>query len=90
DAGRLLGLDHGGAGSSQIGGNLSTNAGGNNVLRYGMAREQVLGIEAVLADGTILDLLAPLRKNNAGYDLRHLLMGAEGTLGLITAATLRL
>lgn len=90
EAGRLLGLDHGGAGSSQIGGNLSTNAGGNNVLRYGMAREQVLGIEAVLADGTILDLLAPLRKNNAGYDLRHLLMGAEGTLGLITAATLRL
>lgn len=90
DAGRLLGLDHGGAGSSQIGGNLSTNAGGNNVLRYGMAREQVLGIEAVLADGAILDLLAPLRKNNAGYDLRHLLIGAEGTLGLITAATLRL
>lgn len=89
-AGRLLGLDHGGAGSSQVGGNLSTNAGGINVVRYGMARDQVLGIEAVLADGTVLDLLAPLRKNNSGYDLKQLLLGTEGTIGVITAATLRL
>lgn len=90
DAGRLLGMEHGGGGSSQIGGNLSTNSGGNNVVRYGMAREQVLGIEAVLMDGTVLDLLYPLRKNNSGYDLKQLLLGAEGTLGVITAATLRL
>jgi len=87
---RQLGLDHGGAGSSQIGGNLSTNAGGNNVVRYGMAREQVLGLEVVLSDGRILDFLAPLRKNNAGYDLKGVFLGSEGTLGLITAATLRL
>lgn len=90
EAGRLLGLDHGGAGSSQIGGNLSTNAGGDNVLRYGMARDQVLGLEAVLVDGTVLDLLRPLRKNNAGYDLKQLFLGTEGTLGVITAACLRL
>ncbi|SEE65554.1 FAD/FMN-containing dehydrogenase [Rhizobiales bacterium GAS191] len=90
EAGRLLGLDHGGAGSSQIGGNLSTNAGGNTVLRYGMAREQVLGIEAVMSDGSILSQLSPLPKNNAGYDLKQMLIGSEGTLGLITAATLRL
>jgi FAD/FMN-containing dehydrogenase len=87
---RQLGLDHGGAGSSQIGGNLSTNAGGNNVIRYGMAREQVLGLEVVLADGQLLDFLAPLRKNNSGYDLKGVFLGSEGTLGLITAATLRL
>ena len=86
---RQLGLSHGGV-SSQIGGNLSTNAGGNNVLRYGMARDQVLGLEVVLADGSVLDFLAPLRKNNAGYDLKHLFLGSEGTLGLITAATLKL
>ncbi|MEW6639164.1 MAG: FAD-binding oxidoreductase [Pseudomonadota bacterium] len=88
-AGRLLGLDHGGL-SSQIGGNLATNAGGNNVLRYGMAREQVLGLEVVLANGEVLSQLSPLRKNNAGYDLRQLFLGAEGTLGLITAAALKL
>jgi FAD/FMN-containing dehydrogenase len=88
-AGRLLGLDHGGL-SSQIGGNLSTNAGGNNVLRYGMARDQVLGLEVVLADGRVLSQLAPLRKNNAGYELRQLFLGTEGTLGLITAAALKL
>lgn len=88
-AGRLLGLDHGGL-SSQIGGNLSTNSGGNNVLRYGMAREQVLGLEVVLANGEVLSQLSRLRKNNAGYDLRQLFLGAEGTLGLITAATLKL
>jgi len=87
---RQLGLDHGGAGSSQIGGNLSTNAGGNNVIRYGMAREQVLGLEVVLADGSLLEFLSPLRKNNAGYDLKGIFLGSEGTLGLVTAATLRL
>lgn len=90
EAGRLFGIEHGGAGSSQLGGNLSTNAGGNNVLRYGMARQQVLGLEVVLADGSLLDMLRPLPKNNAGYDLNQLFMGSEGTLGLITAAALRL
>jgi FAD/FMN-containing dehydrogenase len=87
---RMIGLDHGGGGSSQIGGNLSTNAGGNNVLRYGMARDQVLGLEVVLADGRVLSDLRALRKNNSGYDLKHIFIGAEGTLGLITAAVLRL
>ncbi|WMT75964.1 FAD-binding oxidoreductase [Bradyrhizobium sp. Ash2021] len=89
DAGRFLGLDHGAA-SSQIGGNLSTNAGGNNVLRYGMARDQVLGLEVVLADGRVISRLMPLRKNNAGYDLKQVFLGSEGTLGLITAAALHL
>lgn len=77
-------------GSCCIGGNLATNAGGIQVLRYGNARDLCLGIEAVLPDGTILQELAPLRKNNTGYDLRHLLIGSEGTLGIITAATLKL
>ena len=90
EAGRLIGLDHGGAGSSQLGGNLATNAGGNNVLRYGMARQQVLGLEVVLADGSLLDMLRPLPKNNSGYDLNQLFLGSEGTLGLVTAAALRL
>lgn len=90
DAGRLLALDHGGAASSQIGGNLATNAGGNNALRYGSARDQVLGLEVVLADGRVFSALAPLRKNTAGYDLKHAFVGSEGTLGLITAAALRL
>jgi FAD/FMN-containing dehydrogenase len=89
-AGRAIGLDHGGAGTSQIGGNLATNAGGNNVVRYGMARDQVLGVEAVLADGTILGPPAALPKSNAGYDLRHLILGSEGTLAVITAAALRM
>ena len=90
EAGLLLGLDHGGAGSSQIGGNLATNAGGNNVLRYGMARDQVLGLEVVLADGRVLSRLSSLCKSNAGYDLKQVFLGSEGTLGLITAAALRL
>ncbi|OAN70985.1 hydroxyacid dehydrogenase [Jannaschia sp. EhC01] len=77
-------------GSARIGGLLATNAGGVNVLRYGNARDLVLGVEAVLADGTVINGLSPLRKNNMGYDLRHLLIGSEGTLGVITAATLRL
>lgn len=77
-------------GSCCIGGNLATNAGGIQVLRYGNARDLCLGIEAVLPDGSILDELSPVRKNNTGYDLRHLLIGSEGTLGIITAATLKL
>jgi FAD/FMN-containing dehydrogenase len=75
-------------GSCTIGGNLATNAGGIQVLRYGNARDLCLGIEAVLPSGDILSELDPLRKNNTGYDLRHLLIGSEGTLGIITAATL--
>jgi FAD/FMN-containing dehydrogenase len=77
-------------GSSQIGGNIATNAGGLKFIRYGGTREQVLGVEAVLADGQILDVNYALPKNNIGYDLRHLLVGSEGTLGIITKATLKL
>jgi FAD/FMN-containing dehydrogenase len=77
-------------GSATIGGNLSTNAGGVQVLRYGNARELCLGLEVVLADGRIWNGLRGLRKDNTGYDLKHLFVGAEGTLGLITAATLKL
>ena len=77
-------------GSCTIGGNLSTNAGGVNVLRYGNARELVLGLEVVLADGRVLDMLRALRKDNTGYDLKQLFIGAEGTLGVITAAVLKL
>jgi len=77
-------------GSARIGGNLATNAGGVNVLRYGNARDLCLGLEAVLPDGSILNGLTRLRKDNTGYDLRHLLIGAEGTLGMITAASLKL
>lgn len=87
---RLFPLSLGSEGSCQIGGNLATNAGGTAVLRYGMARELVLGLEVVLPDGRVLDELTGLRKNNTGYDLRDLFMGAEGTLGIITAATLKL
>jgi FAD/FMN-containing dehydrogenase len=83
-------LDLGGRGSCHTGGNLATNAGGNRVLRFGMARELVLGVEAVLADGTVIDGLRKMIKNNAGYDLRQLFIGSEGTLGIITAAVLRL
>jgi FAD/FMN-containing dehydrogenase len=89
-AGRLFPLAMGSSGSCRIGGNLSTNAGGINVLRYGMARDLVLGLEVVLADGAVLDLMRPLRKDNTGYDLKQLFIGAEGTLGVITAAALRL
>ncbi|OLS51425.1 FAD-binding oxidoreductase [Rhodovulum sulfidophilum] len=89
-AGRLFPLSLASEGSARIGGLLSTNAGGLNVLRYGNARDLCLGIEAVLPDGSILKGLKRLRKDNTGYDLRHLLIGAEGTLGLITAATLKL
>ncbi len=89
-AGRLLALSLGAEGSCRIGGNLATNAGGLNVLRYGMAREQCLGLEVVLADGRVWDGLRRLRKDNTGYDLRDLFIGSEGTLGLITAAVLKL
>jgi len=87
---RLFPLSLGSEGSCQIGGNLATNAGGLNVVRYGMARDQVLGIEAVLPDGQVFDGLKSLRKDNTGYDLKSLLVGSEGTLGVITAATLKL
>jgi len=90
DAGRLFALSLAAEGSCQIGGTLSTNAGGVNVLRYGNAREQVLGLEVVLPDGRIWDGLRALRKDNTGYDLKQLFVGAEGTLGVITAAVLQL
>ncbi len=86
----LFPLDLGARGSCTIGGNLSTNAGGNRVIRYGMTRDLVLGIEAVLADGTVIDGLHKLRKNNTGYDLKQLFIGSEGTLGIITKAVLKL
>jgi len=90
DAGRLFPLSLGSEGSCQLGGNLSTNAGGTAVLRYGMMRDLVLGLEVVLPDGRVLDGLKPLRKDNTGYDLRDLFIGAEGTLGIITAAACKL
>jgi FAD/FMN-containing dehydrogenase len=89
-AGLLFPLDIGSRGSCLIGGNISTNAGGNRVLRYGMARELVLDIEVVLADGTVMTSLNKMLKNNAGYDLKHLFIGAEGSLGVITRLVLRL
>jgi FAD/FMN-containing dehydrogenase len=89
-AGRLFALSLAAEGSCQIGGNLSTNAGGVNVLRYGNAREQVLGLELVLPDGRVWNGLRALRKDNTGYDLKQLFVGAEGTLGIITAAVLKL
>jgi D-lactate dehydrogenase (cytochrome) len=87
---RLFPLSLAAEGSCRIGGNLATNAGGLNVLRYGNAREQVLGLEAVLPDGRVWNGLRRLRKDNTGYDLKQLFIGAEGTLGIITAAVLRL
>ncbi|KKW68596.1 FAD-linked oxidase [Lampropedia cohaerens] len=89
-AGLRFGVDLGARGSCQIGGNVATNAGGNGVLQFGMMREQVLGLEVVLADGTVLPMLRPMLKNNTGYDLKHFFIGAEGTLGLITRVLLRL
>ncbi len=90
EAGFLLPLDLGARGSCQIGGNLATNAGGNRVVRFGMARDMVLGLEVVLADGTILSNLNKLLKNNAGFDLKQLFIGSEGVLGIISRAVLRL
>ncbi len=89
-AGLLLPVSLASEGSCTVGGIVSTNAGGVNVLRYGMVREQVLGLEVVLADGRILDLLRTLRKDNTGYDLKQLFIGAEGTLGLVTAVAFKL
>jgi FAD/FMN-containing dehydrogenase len=83
-------IDMGSRGSCTIGGNVATNAGGNRVLRYGMARESVLGIEAVLADGTVCGTLNKMLKNNAGYDLKQLFIGSEGTLGIVTRVVFRL
>jgi FAD/FMN-containing dehydrogenase len=90
EANLLFPLSLASEGSCTIGGNIATNAGGTHVLRYGMTRALVLGLEAVLADGSVLDMARALHKDNTGYDLRQLLIGSEGTLGVVTAATLRL
>src|SRR5580698_10590185 len=90
EANRLFPLSLGSEGTAQIGGNLSTNAGGTAVLRYGMMRDLVLGLEVVLADGRVLKGLKSLRKDNTGYDVKSLFVGAEGSLGVITAASLKL
>ena len=87
---RIFPLSLAAEGSCQIGGNLSTNAGGTGVLRYGNAKELVLGLEVVLADGSIINSLKRLRKDNTGYDLKQLFMGSEGTLGIITKAVIKL
>lgn len=90
EADRLFPLSLGSEGTARIGGNLATNAGGVNVIRYGMARDLVLGLEVVLADGRVWEGLRSLRKDNTGYDLKQLFLGSEGTLGVITAAALKL
>ena len=90
EQGLMFPLDLGGRGSCTIGGNISTNAGGNRVIRYGMTRDMVLGLEAVLADGTVVSSLNRMIKNNAGYDLKQLFIGTEGSLGVVTRAVLRL
>jgi len=90
EAGLMFAMDFGARGSATIGGCIATNAGGNGVIRYGMMREQVLGLEVVLADGTVLSSMNQMLKNNAGYDLKQLFMGTEGTLGVVTRAVLRL
>ena len=90
DVGRKFALHLGSEGTAQIGGLIATNAGGTNALRYGVMRDLVYGLEAVLPDGRVLSDLSPLRKNNVGYDLKHLLIGSEGTLGVVTAASLKL
>ncbi len=90
ERGLIFPLTFGARGSAMIGGVLSTNAGGSNVLRYGNTRDLVLGIEAVMADGTVMNLMGALHKDNSGYNLKHLLIGAEGTLGIITRAVVKL
>ena len=90
EAGWQFAVDLGGRGSANIGGIISTNAGGNAVIRYGMTREQVLGLEVVLADGTVISSMNEMLKNNAGYDLKQLFIGTEGTLGIVTRAVLRM
>jgi FAD/FMN-containing dehydrogenase len=89
-AGMYFAVDLGARGSCQVGGNIATNAGGNRVIRYGMMREHVLGLEVVLADGTVVTSLNKMLKNNTGYDIKQLFIGAEGTLGVVTRAVLRL
>ncbi|MBT6114864.1 MAG: FAD-binding oxidoreductase [Porticoccaceae bacterium] len=86
----FLPLDLGARGSCNIGGNLATNAGGTEVIRYGMTRSMVLGLEAVLADGTVINAMNKMVKNNSGYDLKHLFIGSEGTLGIVTRVVLQL
>ena len=88
--GLMYPLDIGGRGSCTLGGNIATNAGGNRVIRYGMTRDMVLGVEAVLADGTVVSSMNHMIKNNAGYDLKQLFIGTEGSLGVVTRAVLRL
>ncbi len=90
EAGLLFPLSLAAEGSCTIGGNLATNAGGTQVLRFGSARDLCLGLEVVTAEGEVWDGLSGLRKDNTGYDLRNLFIGSEGTLGIITAATLKL
>ena len=90
EAGMLFPLDLGARGTATIGGNVSTNAGGNRVIRYGMMRDQVLGLEVVLADGTIISSMNKILKNNTGYDLKQLFIGSEGTLGVVTRLVLRM
>lgn len=90
EAGWMFAVDLGARGSANIGGMISTNAGGNSVVRYGMTREQVLGLEVVTADGGVMTSMNEMLKNNAGYDLKHLFIGSEGTLGIVTRAVLRL
>jgi FAD/FMN-containing dehydrogenase len=90
DAGAMLAVDLGARGSCQIGGNVSTNAGGNRVIRYGNTRESVLGLEVVLADGSVLPMMNRMVKNNAGIDLKHLFIGSEGILGIVTRVVLKL
>ena len=88
--GLLYPVDFGARGSAHIGGSVATNAGGNGVIRYGMTRESVLGLEAVLADGTVIPAMNRMIKNNAAYDLKQLFIGTEGTLGVVTRLVLRL
>lgn len=88
--GWLFAVDLGARGSANIGGLIATNAGGNSVVRYGMMREQLLGIEVVMADGTVINAMHEMVKNNTGYDLKHWFVGSEGTLGIVTRAVLRL
>ena len=90
EAGFVLPVDLGARGSATLGGLISTNAGGNRVIRYGMTRQSVLGLEAVLADGTVLSSMNRMLKNNAGYDLKQMFIGSEGTLGLVTRCVMRL
>ncbi len=90
DLNLYYGVDYGSRGSATIGGGIATNAGGNRVIRYGMTRASVLGIEAVLANGTIISSMNSMMKNNSGYDLKQLFIGSEGTLGIVTRAVLRL